>query len=125
MPAYCDLARVRLKQRNVDGAVSVLEAGLKISPQDPVLLNNVGICQMTRGDHQKALEFFTQAAAINPNNPRYRANMAAALGMLGRYEESLALYRQVVPKEAAQQNLGVLRDARGKASGVNGDMSAY
>ena len=38
--------------------------------------------------------------------------MAAALGMMGRYEEALALYRQAIPERDAQHNIGVLHRAR-------------
>jgi hypothetical protein len=43
---------------------------------------------------------------------RYRGNMALALGMLGRYEESLSLYQQVVSPSDAHFNLAVICDAR-------------
>jgi Flp pilus assembly protein TadD len=48
-----------------------------------------------------------------PENAKYRANMAVALGLMGRYEESLSLFKQVLPKDQANHNLSVLREAEG------------
>jgi tetratricopeptide (TPR) repeat protein len=112
LPAYCDLAAHHLAQRRVDDAVATLYASLEVAPQDPVLLNNLGICSMSKGAYEEALSSFTQAASRMPQEARYRANMAASLGIMGRYEEAFALYQQVVPAAEAHFNLGVLCDAR-------------
>jgi tetratricopeptide (TPR) repeat protein len=112
MPAYCDMARLRLEQGNVAGAIDVLSAGLRVRPANPVLLNDLGMCRLEDGDYEQALVDFTRATSIAPDNKRYRANMATALGMLGRYEESLALYEQVVSHDMATHNLAILRDVR-------------
>ncbi|MBI4602474.1 MAG: hypothetical protein HY721_10995 [Planctomycetes bacterium] len=112
LPAYSDLARLNLSQNRVDGAVETLGAGLRAGPKDQVLLNNLGMCHLLKGHPERALERFSEAAAIDPEATRYRANMAAALGMLGRYEESLSLYSQVVPEADAHHNLAVLCEAR-------------
>ena len=47
-----------------------------------------------------------------PENAKYRSNMAVALGLMGRDEESLALFKQVLPEDQANHNLSVLREAR-------------
>ncbi len=113
MPAYCDLAEWQMRQRHIEEAISTLSAGLKLVPTDAVLANDRGMCFMLLRDYENALKDFTLATAVAPDNARYRSNMAAAVGMLGRYEESLALYKQVMPVADAHHNLGVLCDARG------------
>jgi len=112
MPAYCDLAELQLRRNAVDEAIRTLTAGLRISKQDPVLLNNLGMCRLLKGEYEKALDNFTQAAGIVPHDTRYRANMAVALGMTGRYEESLSLFKQVVTAANAHYNLSVICKAR-------------
>jgi Flp pilus assembly protein TadD len=67
---------------------------------------------MLRAEYDAALDLFARASGAMPQDARYRANMAVALGMLGRYDESLALYQQVVPAAEAHHNLGVLAKAR-------------
>ena len=46
-----------------------------------------------------------------PESEKYRANMATALGLLGRHEESLALLEQVLPEDKARHNAEILRKA--------------
>ncbi|MBP8605944.1 MAG: tetratricopeptide repeat protein [Phycisphaerae bacterium] len=110
LPAYNDLAAMQMRQRRLAEAMETLSAGLKISPRDPVLLNNMGICWLIRKDYAKALDYFTEAAAVMPTNTRYRANMAAALSLLGRREEALALFKQILPEEEALENIRILCD---------------
>jgi len=52
------------------------------------------------------------AAGTRPEYTKYRANMAVALGLIGREEESLALFSQVTSEDKANQNVAVLREAR-------------
>jgi len=108
LPAYCDKAEIMVRHRRIDEAILTLCAGLAIAPGDPVLLNNLGMCRMLQGEYDDALHFFTKAASTVPYDGRYRGNMATALGMLGRHEESLALYEQVVPAESARRNVRIL-----------------
>ena len=112
MPAYCELAELHLRHHRNDDALATLSAGLHVSADDPILLNNLGMCKLLQSDYDEALSMFTRAAGIVPQDARYRANMAASLGMMGRYQESLSLYRQVVLPEDADYNVGALRGAR-------------
>ena len=112
MPAYVELAEMHMRHRRIEPAVAVLSAGLKASPNDAVLLNDIGMCWMVKGDYARALTMFKQAAAAMPANARYRGNMALALGMMGRYEESLALYEQLLAPADAHDNLAIICEAR-------------
>ncbi len=111
-PAYNSLAELQMRQGRVHEAVAVLSKALEVRPKDPVLLNNLGMCLLMRKDYAPALDRFTQAAGLVPENEKYRANMAIALGLLGRHEESLALLEQVLPKDKARHNAEILRKAR-------------
>ncbi len=62
------------------------------------------------------MQHFTEAAGLVPESEKYRANMATALGLLGRQEESLALLQQVLPHDKAERNAEVLRKAYDKAT---------
>jgi len=110
-PAYNSLAELQMRQGRVHEAVAVLSQALEIRPKDPVLLNNLGMCLLIRKEYGKALDRFTQAGGLVPESEKYRANMAIALGLLGRQEESLALLEQVLPKDKAGHNAEVLRKA--------------
>ena len=112
MAAYIDLAELQMRARKVDGAIATLDAGLKVAPQHGVLLNDLGMCNLVKGRYEEALAYFTRAAGNNPDDCRYRANMATALGMQGRYDEALNLYYQIESAADAHYNVGVLAEAR-------------
>lgn len=108
LPAYNDLAALQMRQRRIPEATQTLQSGLKNNPNDPVLLNNMGMCCLIRKDYERALSYFTDAAAVVPENTRYRSNMATALALLGRRDEALSLYRQILPEEEAMENIQIL-----------------
>ncbi len=114
IPAYNELAQLHVRQGALDNAVQTLLAGLHVVPNEPVLLNNLGMCWLLKKDYTGALENFTKAASLAPHNERYRSNLAVALAMAGRYEEALALFMQVLPLEDANHNMEVLAHARHK-----------
>ena len=107
-PAYNSLAELQMRNRRIPEAIQTLSAGLKVNPNDPVLLNNLGMCWLIRKEYPLALEHFTQAAGIVPENTRYRSNMATTLVLMGRKEEARALYEQILPKEEAAENIRIL-----------------
>ena len=109
-PVYSELAALRVKQGRTEDAIEELSRGLEVAPNDPVLLNNVGVCLLLKGDYHDALGRLTAAAEVVPNSPAYQANKALALGMLGLYSDSLEAYEQVLKPEDAQHNLDVIRD---------------
>lgn len=110
LPAYNSLAELKMRQSQTKAAIKTLQEGLQIDPEAPVLLNNLGMCWIILQDNEKALDMFTKAAGIMPENAKYRANMAVALGLLDRDEESLSLFNQVLPVDLANKNLAVLRE---------------
>ena len=118
MPAYCDLAELHMRLDEPDNAIHTLNTALKVSPEDPVLLNNLGVCWVMQGKYDKALASFTEAAGISPNDARYRANMAVALGMMGRDSEAFSLLEHVLSPPDANHNLKVVQEARSASSSL-------
>jgi tetratricopeptide (TPR) repeat protein len=116
LPAYNDLGELRIRQNRLDEAIKVIDAGLAKAPKDPatkepldpILINNRGMARLFLGEPEKAYADFQKAAAQAPSETRYRANMATALGMLRRYDESLALFQQLVPEKDAHYNVAIL-----------------
>src|SRR5262249_20902684 len=80
LPAYCDLADSQIRQRRIEEAIQILSAGLKVAPEDAILLNDRGMAFMLLHNYAAALNDFTAATAHAPNDARYCSNMAAALG---------------------------------------------
>ena len=112
MPAYSDLAEIYVRRERIESAVEVLRAGIQRVPADAVLQNDLGMCRLLQRRYEDALESFTAAAAGVPPDTRARANMAVALGMLGRLDEALAIYLQILPPSDAHYNVAVLSEAR-------------
>jgi Flp pilus assembly protein TadD len=112
MPAYADLAEGYVRRERIESAVEVLRAGIQRVPADAVLQNDLGMCRLLQHRYEDALDAFTAAAAGVPPDTRARANMAVALGMLGRFDESLAIYLQILPPSDAHYNVAVLSEAR-------------
>jgi tetratricopeptide (TPR) repeat protein len=65
-----------------------------------------------REEYAEALPQFTRAADLRPEVPLYRANKAAALGMLGRSQEARMEYRQFLRPTDADENVDILNRAR-------------
>jgi len=111
IPAYNSLAELQMRQGRIHEAIDSLTTALKIHPRDPVLSNNLGMCRLLRKEYDLALARFTDAAGLVPESEKYRANMATALALLGRQEESLSLLQQILPRERAEYNAEILRKA--------------
>jgi tetratricopeptide (TPR) repeat protein len=123
-PAYAALAEHHMRMGRSDDAIKAIESGLGRAPKDPVLLNNLGMIHMIRAEYAKAIDQFSAAAGIAPGDAGYRANLAAALGMSGRYEESLATYAQVMPQQDAHYNLAVVCEAIGDQTRAKAEFAA-
>lgn len=117
-PGWVDLAELFVRGDRVDDAVRTLEAARVHHPVDVVIANDLGVCQLLRGRTNEALALFTEAAGLSPDDARTRANMALALGLLGRSEEAASLYAQFLPPSAVHRNLAIAAEARGDEAGA-------
>lgn len=111
-PVYNSLAKLQLRQGRKNEAIETMHCGLRIRPEDTMLLNNIGMCWLICAEYENALEMFTKAAGIMPGNKKYRANMAVTLSLIGHYEESLSLFRQILPQEDADYNVNAIRKTK-------------
>jgi Flp pilus assembly protein TadD len=104
-PAYEELARLYVRRDQLDGAIVALQVGLEQAPDDPVLLNDLGVCHLLHRDPVAAAEIFTHAAAAAPDDARPRGNLALSLALQGRTDEALALWQQILPPADARKNV--------------------
>jgi len=113
MPGYAELSELYLRNEMVETAAAVLEAGLEVKPDDAVMRNNLGMCLLFEREYEAALEQFTEAATLAPEDARNRANLAVTLAMLGRMDEAYANYQLIVPEEDARSNMYLLSEVTG------------
>ena len=113
-PAYNELAELYLRQNKPEWALQTLRSGLEVAPEDPVLLNNLGMYHVLQEDYDEAIASFAKALETYPEDVRLLGNKAMALGLAGRKDEALALYSEIVTLAAAHRNLAVICEALGE-----------
>ncbi len=111
--AYVELAQCLMRQQDHADATTVLDAALARWPNNPALLNDLGMCHLLARNYDNAADAFARAHAAAPAERLYQANLAMAVGMGGRYDQSLVLYQDVLPAAEAHYNLALLCQARG------------
>lgn len=93
---------------------------------DADALKSKGNAAMAKKDYTTAIDFYTQALKLNPNNPIYLSNRAAAYSSTGNYDEAIVDAQIAVdtdPKYTkAWSRLGLARFSKGDA---RGSMEAY
>jgi Flp pilus assembly protein TadD len=82
---------------------------LKIVPDEPSVLSNLGLSYALSHDLPKAEEALRRAAAHQPVDPRVRANLALVVGLQGRFAEAETIVRADLPPEQAAANVAYLR----------------
>ena len=117
--AYIDLADIYMREGRIDMAARELEVGIGHAPQNPMLHNNLGICQLFLGNYDAAIQAFELASDQAPRDDRYRSNKALALGLAGRDEDSLNLYRQFLIPDDAYHNLRIIREIRQRRRSIH------
>jgi len=82
---------------------------LKIVPDEPSVLSNLGLSYALSKDLKKAEETLRQAAAQHPADPRVRQNLALVIGLQGRFAEAEEIARADLPPDQAAANVAYLR----------------
>jgi Flp pilus assembly protein TadD len=85
------------------------EAALKIRPNEPSLLSNLGLSYALSRNLDRAEETMRQAVAQPGADAKMRANLALVLGLKGRYDEAETVLRQDMGPEEAAANVASLR----------------
>jgi Flp pilus assembly protein TadD len=105
---------------NVQGAVldqmgrhaeaqSHYASALKIMPDEPSVLSNLGLSYLLTKDLKNA-EITLRRAVAQPNaGPQVRQNLALTVGLRGRFEEAEKIARADLPENEAAANVSYLR----------------
>jgi len=107
---------------------------LRIAPDEPSVLSNLGLSYVLSRDLPKAEETLRKAQASGRADARVRQNLALAVGLQGRFAEAETIARADLPPDEAAANVAYLKQmlarkdpprtaARGKPPVVAQDLS--
>lgn len=82
---------------------------LKIVPDEPTVLSNLGLSYVLSNDLARAEQILRRAAANPKANSKVRQNLALVLGLQGKFEEAEAVARNELDREQAAANMAYLR----------------
>jgi Flp pilus assembly protein TadD len=82
---------------------------LKIVPDEPSVLSNLGLSYALSKDLKNAEATLRRAAAQQPADPRVRQNLALVVGLQGRFAEAEDIARADLPPDQAAANVAYLR----------------
>jgi Flp pilus assembly protein TadD len=85
------------------------EAALKIQPDDPVILSNLGLSYALGRQLPQAEATLRRAAEQPRADARVRQNLALVLGLQGKFAEAEAVSRQDLSPDEAAANTAALR----------------
>jgi Flp pilus assembly protein TadD len=103
-----------------DEARRYYTSALKIVPEEPSVLSNLGLSYMLSKDLTKAESVLRRAQARGSHDARVRQNLALVVGLQGRFAEAETIVRADLPAEEAEANVAYLRqmlsrdDTRGR-----------
>lgn len=84
-------------------------SALKIVPDEPTVLSNLGLSYMLSKNLPKAEEALRQAYAGGRADARVRQNLALVIGLQGRFAEAEQIVRADLPPEEAAANVAYLK----------------
>ena len=82
---------------------------LKLAPDEPTILNNIGLSYVFTNELAKAETTLRRAVANPKADSRVRQNLALVVGLQGRFEEADRIVSAELSHEEAQANVAYLR----------------
>jgi Flp pilus assembly protein TadD len=92
-----------------DEAQRYYSSALKIKPDEPGVLSNLGLSYALAKDLKNAEATLRRAAAAGGTDPRVRQNLALVIGLQGHFGEAENIARADLPSDEAAANVAYLR----------------
>jgi tetratricopeptide (TPR) repeat protein len=100
------------------GAARLYQSILADTPDDPEVLNLLGVLHYQQGQHARAVELIGRAVALRPGVANFHANLAAAYRALGQLEQAADCCRTALRLQPnspdALNNLGLALHGLGR-----------
>jgi len=93
-----------------DEARRYYESALKIMPEEPSVLSNLGLSYVLTKELPKAEEILRRAYATGKADARVRQNLGLVVGLQGRFAEAEGIVRADLPQEEAAANVAYLKE---------------
>jgi len=124
--AYSILGRLYLTNNRVDDAITLLEEGSEVYPDNDEFQSLLLNAYQQSGDTEKAMSAYRQEVEENPENPTYRYNYGSMLLQANRYEEAIAQLKKAAELDASQANIQYNLGAAyvNRAAAVNDSVAA-
>jgi len=97
-------------------ARSLYKRALQISPNEPSVLNNLGMSYLLAGDLPNAEQTLRKAMQNPASGSRVRQNLSLTVGLQGRFDEALSIATSELNPKQAQANIAYLKTMLGKTS---------
>lgn len=98
---------------------SLFRHTLRVAPENPTALFNLGYALLTGGRVDEAILYFQECSRYRPDDPDIQTNLGRAFGEKGRYADAAAEFREVLKRRPddhlALTNLGVALDRMGRS----------
>jgi Flp pilus assembly protein TadD len=101
-----------------DEAQGYYSSALKIRPDDPGVLSNLGLSYALAKDLKNAEVTLRRAAENGGTDPRVRQNLALVVGLQGRFSEAESIARAELPPDQAAANVAYLRQMLAKQADI-------
>src|SRR4051794_10329575 len=93
-----------------DEARRYYASALKIVPEEPSVLSNLGLSYVLSKDLPKAEETLRRAYASGKADARVRQNLGLVVGLQGRFAEAETIVKADLPAEEAAANVAYLKE---------------
>jgi Flp pilus assembly protein TadD len=85
-------------------------SALRLAPEEPSVMSNLGMSYMLTKELPKAEETLRRAYASARADTRIRQNLALVVGLQGRFAEAESIVKADLPADEAAANVAYLRD---------------
>src|SRR2546421_11528718 len=103
-----------------DEARRYYDSALKIVPEEPSVLSNLGLSYVLSKDLPKAEETLRRAYGNARADARVRQNLGLVVGLQGRFAEAETIVRADLPAEEAAANVAYLKQMLNRNDGPRG-----
>src|ERR1019366_4847522 len=107
---FNDTATTEIYTLSLHDALPIYYASaLRIAPEEPSVLSNLGLSYVLSKDLPKAEQTLRRAYGRADADPRVRQNLALVVGLQGRLAEAEGIVKSDQPAEVAAANVAYLR----------------